>query len=655
MPKRPKSHQLESASILALQARLPPQWVYREERPDYGIDGSIEVFDPDGTATGLRCLVQLKSRAKGAARPSVRIRRETGNYYRSLDVPVLIVLYEEDRKRLLVRWFHEFDPFYGGLGKREITFVFREEHAWSAMTADRIETDLRALRVLRTGTLALPVPVQVSVVPEHIGGVSRVRMEQAIRREFRNVRNLFREAGENAILQIRVETDTVVASFRGRHSISLHLSKEELAPESFAKDVLLLVSVVAGRVGDHGLAATIAGRFAGRSKLMRFPETASYVTESIVRSRKLDLLLDIAEQLLEDEESLSVADALMMVALMEGRNDQAVKSSMEEHLRKRVTREEAAGDSVQLGTVHYNLANWLRGQGRSREALQHYRRAAEVHPAYAERDYYYRDVGGVLFNRGFYRAAAHFYAEAVRRGGPPGWKALQADALFFAGSFDSARETLGAYLAEEERPDAVWILKMLVLDVIAWLELPTAGRRTREAKLLVRGDPVVDEEFAMRALKLDPLCPEAWLRLGAAREEQGDHGLATTAAITAAVVVNEDPELWAQAFLLSGHSTFLEIGQMIAFAALESVKDAFAPAVLEFAERVGLPAEEMDTMAQAVGALEGAYERSRRHDTYELRFTGREAAYEKVVVPLEVPFDAEPAKTDVNGPDETGV
>jgi tetratricopeptide (TPR) repeat protein len=653
MPKRSKSHQLESASILALQARLPPQWVYREERPDYGIDGSIEVFAPDGTATGLRCLVQLKSTAKGSNRPSVRIRRETGRYYRSLDVPVLIVLYEADRDRLLVRWFHEFDPFYGGLGKKEITFVFTEEHTWSATTAERIETDLRALRVLRSGTLPLPIPVQILVVSERVCGVSRARVELAIRRELRNLRNLFKEAGASAVLQIRVEADTVVVSFRGRHSISLHFSDEELAPESFAKDVLLLVSVAAGRTGDHGLAATIAGRVAGRSKLMRIPETALFVTRSMVQSRQFGLLLDVAEQLLEDEESLPAADALMMVALVEGMNDEAVRLGMEDHLRKRVAREAAAGDSVQLGTVHYNLANWLRGQGRRREALRHYRRAAQAHPAYAERDYYYRDIGAVLFNEGFYRAAARFYAEAVRLGGPAAWKALQADALLFAGSFDAARDMLKSYLAEEERPDAEWILKVFVLDVITMLELPQAGRRTREAKLVLHANPAEGEESAMRALELDPLCPEAWLRLGMARGQQDDHGLAAMAAIVAAILAKGDPRLWAQAFLLSGHADSPRMSEMLAVAALESVKDAFSPAILEFAERMGLPADELDAVAEAIGALEGDYERIRRRDTYELRFAGHEAAYEKIAVPLEVPFDAEPVETDTNGSDET--
>lgn len=640
MPKRSKSHQLESASILALQTRLPPQWVFREEHPDYGIDGSIEVFAGDGNATGLRCLVQVKSTAKSSARPYVRIRRQTGDYYRSLEGPVLIVFYQADRDRLLVRWFHEFDPFYGGLGEKEITFYFTEEHAWSDATAARIETDLRTLRVLRTGALPLPIAVQISVLPDRVGTISRGRVELAIRRELRKLRNLFQEEGESAALHIRVELEKVVASFRGRHSVTLHFGEDEKDAETFARDVLVLIAVATGRAGDHGLASTIGARVAGRSRLMRIPETALHLAHSIVRSQQIGLLLHITEQLMEDEESRPTADALMMLAIVEGRDDETFRSAVEGHLRKRVQREEAAGDSVQIGTVHYNLANWLRGQRRRREALRHYRRAAEAHPAYAERDYYYRDLGGLLFGEGFYRAAAKYYAEGVRRGGPNDWKALEADALLFAGSYDEARDAFARYLETEEQPDAGWVLKRAVLDVVAEFELPRARRRTRDAQDLLSADATGGEASARMALELDPLCIDAWLRLGAALSQRQDHEFAATAAMVAAILANGDARLWAQAFVLSGHMGEPGIEEMIAFAALDAVKEDFTEAVLEFVGQSEFSAKDQEAIADALGALEGEHERTRRPDTYELRFAGEGAAYEKIVVPLEVPFDA---------------
>ena len=60
MPKRPVQHQIETRSRTLWERLIPDQWLFRPESPDYGIDGSIEIFDVGGAATGHRFLVQLK-------------------------------------------------------------------------------------------------------------------------------------------------------------------------------------------------------------------------------------------------------------------------------------------------------------------------------------------------------------------------------------------------------------------------------------------------------------------------------------------------------------------------------------------------------------------------------------------------------------------
>ena len=95
MPKRPRSHQIEGASNRAFENALPPAWVPREQRPDSGIDYTVEVFDGDDS-TGRIFNAQLKSTDESdleRALGSVRFKRETADYYRSLAVPVLMVLY----------------------------------------------------------------------------------------------------------------------------------------------------------------------------------------------------------------------------------------------------------------------------------------------------------------------------------------------------------------------------------------------------------------------------------------------------------------------------------------------------------------------------------------------------------------------------------
>jgi tetratricopeptide (TPR) repeat protein len=207
-----------------------------------------------------------------------------------------------------------------------------------------------------------------------------------------------------------------------------------------------------------------------------------------MQSGQIPLLLEVAGELMEDLDSRSIADGLMIAALMGEKESGRQQPLVETHLHQKIAREEVSGDRVQLGIAHYNLANWLRGQGRYREALRHYRAAVKNHPAYADRDYYYREIGSLLFGVGLYTAAARFYGEATRRGGPVWWQALHADALMLSGAMAAARDAFDKYLEAEPDPDPEWVLKRLVLDVIKSLQLPESGRRAREAmRFLPRG------------------------------------------------------------------------------------------------------------------------------------------------------------------------
>jgi hypothetical protein len=85
MPQRPRSHQIESESRRAFAEGLGDRFVFRDERDDYGLDGTVEEFDEAGPATGLRFHVQLKATDEQDLSRSlaVQIKRETANYYRS--------------------------------------------------------------------------------------------------------------------------------------------------------------------------------------------------------------------------------------------------------------------------------------------------------------------------------------------------------------------------------------------------------------------------------------------------------------------------------------------------------------------------------------------------------------------------------------------
>src|SRR5438132_10677998 len=151
MPKRPRQHQLEDESRLAFRRCIPPAWVFRDSVPDYGIDGTVEIFDESGYGTGRLFSVQIKATDEPdqARALTVPFRVATFDYYRSLDLPVLIVRYHAPAQKIYVKWFHEFDRYYARKGKKTLSFRLSDRDEWTPETARRLSADLEVLKQVR--------------------------------------------------------------------------------------------------------------------------------------------------------------------------------------------------------------------------------------------------------------------------------------------------------------------------------------------------------------------------------------------------------------------------------------------------------------------------------------------------------------------------
>ena len=100
MPQRPSQHVTEEKSRRAFRKVVPPEWVVRDVTPDYGLDLEVEIF-VGGAATGLLFKVQVKGSNQDDL--VMRLSQEKPDYYNSIELPVLVVLYDEPHERLFVR------------------------------------------------------------------------------------------------------------------------------------------------------------------------------------------------------------------------------------------------------------------------------------------------------------------------------------------------------------------------------------------------------------------------------------------------------------------------------------------------------------------------------------------------------------------------
>jgi RecG-like helicase len=184
-PKRPREHQLEKESRTAFQTRLPSQWDFQDiPQPEYGLDGRVEIFDKADFATGRMFFVQLKGTDESEFKKALAVQIEipTCEYYRSLDLPVLIVRYHAPTKKIFAKWFHEYDPYYGKKAKKEITFRFTVEDEWHEETATMLASDLEAFRQLRSPQILLPVKFKLTVKEQYIYGFLDAQIQLEIRK-----------------------------------------------------------------------------------------------------------------------------------------------------------------------------------------------------------------------------------------------------------------------------------------------------------------------------------------------------------------------------------------------------------------------------------------------------------------------------------------
>jgi len=560
MPRRPRQHQLEDESRTAFRAALPPAWVFRDAVPDYGIDGAVEIFDATGKGTGRLFFVQLKAtdEADSEAALSVRLPLDTGEYYRSLDIPVLIVRYLAATRTLYARWFHTFDPYYGKAGRKTITFSFASEDKWSGETPERLSADLEAIRLIKSPQLPLPIPFRLVLRDAQVHGVPTAQIGFAIRELARRVASVIElDAHGRALGSIVIGNDKSIVDL-GVSSFTLHTSRgysSEYLLSKFPSDLLLSLALALDHRGHSNVAARLIAEYAANASLFSIPEVALRVARCMARANRVTEALQLSETLLRGESNRFAADTLMLVGLL--RSDFLTASESEYYQRVLLGRIENArtkDERQDAAAGYYNYGNFLRGR-MDRLAVHHYKMASRYDPTYWERAYFCRELAGLLFGNGRYRASANLYSRAIALGDEAISRPLCADALMFSGRYREAQERFDSHIASAASDLAEWRLKSWALNRIRGMLGSDEQRREVRASMELAAwrskDSLVERKRGVtEALRRDALCGLAWFNSGVNDIEAGERDEALAAFLLAALIQRNDVEAWANVIML---------------------------------------------------------------------------------------------------------
>lgn len=585
MPQRPRQHELEDLSYVAFKRRLPPAWIVRRLSHDYGVDAELEVVR-DQVVTGRRALIQLKTTDDESAQ-TLSLGAEACLYYRGLDLPVLLVLYVAPRDEVRVTWFHAIDrPIPES--QKTVSVRLGADTVWTADTADAIDTAVQVFRRFRLPGLELPLSFGIRTESEEILGEPAAEIRRLLRAAADEERGLinFDARSDDAATVVLASEETTV-SLGGVSSVSFPTIGRSGDPERLPFDILTAIVVALAGVRQFDLAARLASRYAPRSSIIGDFDVASIAVEAFAAVHRPGDALALAGELdRTGNDEMSFASTLLSLITLRVEQSPDDHEARRKYLQQQV---QSAAAGATHGFAHYNLANHLRGRGRLRDAFHHYRRAFACRPAYGDSEYWCREVAGLLFGRGRYMLAAHFYARALGIGGRPGVRPLHADALMFSGRYSEALELFVAVATDPNESAPIWLLKGWFLQNLAENGLLHDQVRS-PSRAAAASETALAEAIDQRRLRLnealrhDLLSGLAWFNLGVLENETGNRSEALFAFVGAALSEPWDVEAWMNALALAFSDTAdLSLLQSLAAAGYEANGDRLVEQLVAFA------------------------------------------------------------------------
>lgn len=433
MPKRSRSHQLETESIRRFEQTLPSRWVCRRKDNDYGVDLEVEIFNDRDEATGLIFLVQLKGTDDPAEARSVSMKVDRLDYLNKLDCPSVLVRYCSADDSFHWKWLSNVLAEISQPETKTVTVRFNESDAWSDADPEAIVHTLNVYRTIRVASRRLPLGL--SIDEQGREGPHAFELSCAVDEITTSCRIVGMSTNPTDCLPVIVYIDgeylrariDVIASIAvhldvfNRNEIAAQLSYVlayfasgyEFMPQ--ARDLATLIGTRSYRCQSRLIAATVAAR----------------LTDHPSSSGDLAALNGIHER--QDEAYLLYVHSLLSSSLPFEERLATVSRFYADALEFH-----AMETPEQQSAIHYSFGNALRIAGAMSGAVRQYNLARRKYPDYLTRGYFLAELAAALYFRGRHRMAARLYDQAYAVDQKPQMAICAGDAHLFCGHFPEA-------------------------------------------------------------------------------------------------------------------------------------------------------------------------------------------------------------------------
>ena len=439
MPKRSRSHQLETESIRRFEQTLPSRWVCRRKDNDYGIDLEVEIFNDRDEATGLIFFVQLKGTDDPSEARSVSMKVDRLDYLDKLDCPSVLVRYCSAGDIFHWKWLSNVFAEIGQPETKNVTVRFDESDAWSDADPEAIVHTLNVYRTIRVASRQLPLGLSIDDQGSEGPYAFELICAVAEITSFCQIIGASKSPTECLPVTVYIDGEYLRARIDVIASIAVHLNafnRDEISAQlsyvlayfasgyefmSQARDLATLIQTRSFRCQSRYIAAAVAARLTDHPSL-----SGNLAALNGIHERQDEAYLLYIESLLSS--NLPYEERLATVSRF-------YADALEFH---------APAPLEQQAAIHYSFGNALRIAGTMSRAVQQYNMARRKYPNYLKRGYFLAELAAALYFCGRYKMSSTLYDHSYVVDPTPRVAICAGDAHLFCGHFAEAHRCYDA-------------------------------------------------------------------------------------------------------------------------------------------------------------------------------------------------------------------
>lgn len=442
--KRTPEQVLGEGGEKRFDSEMPAEWLVRKVTKDYAIDFEVEIV-VDERVTGLSFKVQVKSTSRNESQPTASIDLTDLRYWRTLDVPVLLVLYVHPTDTLYARWIFTVDDsaIKPGQEKLSVSFSNRDELRSVTQTVPEVVSSVRALR---SGLVEYPMHLRIGTNLTNLSeahyyrAFSKFLQASSVGKRIVKIGGI--EVHESYTIEILSDCLWSVRLPFNQASITLRDHDFLESIDSWPPAVLLALAAIHSSQNRFVVALDLIRATGFTTSLWGNSAVVSSLAACLEATNRKDIVLDVCEGIVDNapHDACSVVAGYLLPWYSRFESFGEGEFSRVVRCWERLSDYYYDTDRKSLVVCTFNLANAYWSFGDYRAARETLDRAVELGPTLAELPEIMVLRGAFAFRADDFVASALYYGKAFELAPSDTTAGHLVDALMCSGYFSSALE-----------------------------------------------------------------------------------------------------------------------------------------------------------------------------------------------------------------------